>query len=165
MRTQLFKSCCITPLWITSEWIHFPSYTVYTEIWRIYSIWKSRVRFGPTLQITNLSNTSHTTPSTQITKSMNSTSTSAQGASQTLEAAFHTAYLQHTYFRFGSSWQHRYSSFFSMGAGTHARTHTEPVFNWAIQLLRVGWQTVPQAYRGDLKLALPSSTYSRPYPH
>jgi len=36
MRTQLFKSCKINPPWINYEWIHLPSYTVYTEIRRIY---------------------------------------------------------------------------------------------------------------------------------
>jgi len=35
MHTQLFKSCKMTPLWINSELIHFPSYTVYIQYMEI----------------------------------------------------------------------------------------------------------------------------------
>ena len=44
MCTQLFKSCKMTPLWINFEWIHFPSYTVNTEIRRIYGAYTAYIR-------------------------------------------------------------------------------------------------------------------------
>ena len=46
---KMYKLNTLLPLLFISELTHFPSYMVYTEIRRIYSIWKSHVRFRPTL--------------------------------------------------------------------------------------------------------------------
>jgi len=58
MRAQVFKSYKMTSLWINSEYIKISLYTVYTvirctygHIRHIYGIWKSDIRFGPTLHI------------------------------------------------------------------------------------------------------------------
>jgi hypothetical protein len=74
MRTHLFKSCRMTPLWINSEYIKISLHTVYTvirciygNIRHIYGTWKSHIRFGPTLHVyahnythTNIHRHSHT---------------------------------------------------------------------------------------------------------